>query len=170
MRASMAHLVAKLKALLPTEALSLLTDADLCECLDANSTLAQAVSAHAVANPWDTTFTTYAAERGYWERSPTVHNGAAPLTVTDFDLLTGEFTLAEPSSLTPLYVAGRTVDIWGAAAQALEICAARLSAQFDFASDDQRFQRSQQAGLLLEAARAMRARMQPTVAALVRRQ
>ena len=160
MRSSMAHLVTRLRSLLPSSASSLLSDDALCEVLDDSSTLTQASPAHAIALPWETTFTRYASEQGDWEATPTVHDGTQQVAVSQFDLSKGEFVLVDANPRKVLYLAGRYVDMNAAAAQALERLAGLLSTEFDFASDDQRFSRSQQVQMILQAAAQFRKQAQ----------
>lgn len=168
MRSSMAHLVTKLRRLLPASASSLLTDTDLCDVLDACSTIAQAVPAKAVRLPWQPTATRYIAEVGDWEATPTVHDRTQQVNVAQFNLSTGEFTLQSPNTADTLYVSGRYVDINAAAALALDALMAKLSTEFDFATDDQRFERSQQVEMLAKAAEQFRKQASPKTATLRR--
>jgi hypothetical protein len=167
MRQSMAHLVARLRRLLPDELASSLSDAELCSVLDGSSSVGQ-VKAHPIRLPWQSSTNAFVAEVGDWEASPTVHDGANTLSVSDFNLHTGEFTLQSPTSATHLFVHGRFVDINAAAAEMLERLAAKQAAQFDFASDDQRFQRSQQVDMLLRMADEYRRKSRPRAAVLAR--
>lgn len=168
MRSSMAHLVTKLRRLLPASASSLLTDTDLCDALDASSTIAQAVPARALRLPWQPAATRYMAEVGDWEATPTVHDYTQELGVVQFNLATGEFTLESPNAADTLYVSGRHVDMNAAAALALDALMAKLSTEFDFATDDQRFQRSQQVEMLAKAAEQFRKQARPKTATLRR--
>jgi hypothetical protein len=68
----------------------------------------------------------------------------------------------------PLFVDGRSYDLAGAAADALEEWAARLARAYDVSSDGQSLARSQQARALLAAAQQFRTQQRPRTGVLQR--
>lgn len=73
------------------------------------------------------------------------------------DELTGHWTFST-TTLPPVYINGKTYDIYRAAAQLLERWAGALARQFDFTSDGQTFRRNQASAALLMLASTYRKR------------
>ena len=77
-------------------------------------------------------------------------------TWADVDYQLGRLTFTTDQAGTALYLTGRSYDPYGAAADALTAWAQRVALQFDFASDQQTFSRSQKQTMLLAAAERYR--------------
>ena len=77
-------------------------------------------------------------------------------TWADVDYQLGRVTLTTNQAGTALYLTGRSYDPYGAAADALNDWAQKVSLQFDFSSDQQTFSRSQKQTMLLAAAERYR--------------
>lgn len=74
-----------------------------------------------------------------------------PVTPSSIEPIAGHFTFAV-STLPPIYLVGKTYDLYRAAADLLERWSAKLATQFDFSSDGQSFRVSQAHGQLLDLA------------------
>jgi len=101
-----------------------------------------------------------------WEADAVVHDGSVPVSLRVSDWVAG-WVEVDPRT-APLYVNGRSYDLAGAAADALEEWAARLARAYDVSSDGQSLARSQQARALLTAAQQFRAQQRPRTGVLQR--
>ena len=72
------------------------------------------------------------------------------------DYQSGILTTTTDYKGTALYLTGRSYDLYGAAADALDDWAQKVSLQFDFSSDQQSFSRSQKQKMLKDAAEGYR--------------
>lgn len=77
-------------------------------------------------------------------------------TWADVDYQRGAVTFTTNQAGTALYLTARSYDIYGAAADVLTDWAGKVALQFDFASDQQSFSRSQKQAMLLQAAERYR--------------
>jgi len=101
-------------------------------------------------------FLDYYAEYGDWEDGATLYGPAfAVLTPSAHDELTGHWTFAS-STLPPVYLVGATYDVWGAAADLLEMWATQLALEFDFSADGASFKLSQKQAALRALATSYR--------------
>lgn len=83
------------------------------------------------------------------------------------DLVTGHWTFTT-SMTPPIYLIGKSYDLYNAAADVLEAWAAKLALEFDFTSQRQQFHRSQQATALQKRADTYRLRGRPRKTTMVR--
>lgn len=90
-----------------------------------------------------------------------------PLTATTSDYNSGFWTFAT-SHVPPLWISGKTYNIWLAAADLLEEWASTLKLKFDFAADDQKYTISQKRDHCLDQARRFRTQSPVTTGRLVR--
>jgi hypothetical protein len=112
----------------------------------------------------------YFADRGYWEDDYKLQeqNWAEITTGFTANLLVGHFqftTTRQP----PLFLTGRSYDIYAAAADLLETWLADLKLTFDFSVEGQSFSKKNQLSNLSMLANLYRSRSQPIVIPTVRR-
>lgn len=94
------------------------------------------------------TYTDYYADYGDWESDVVLQDAEGnELTPVTSELVTGRWTFTEQRP--PVYITGKTYDLYGAAAEVLEAWAARSALLFDFEADGASYKRSQ-AGQALE--------------------
>lgn len=106
-----------------------------------------------------------------WESAATLYdNQFAEIDSADYtqDDQAGTWTFTVGLSTPLVYVTGSTYDLHGAAADALEAWAAKLSRKADMSDGDLRLSRSQMAKSLRENARQFRARQRVGSARMVR--
>jgi len=95
----------------------------------------------------------FMAPRGAWEDSVTLTDGAGTELEPDVaDLVTGHWTFVDGASPN-VYVTGSYYDLYGAAQAACEAWAAKVALEFDFATDQQSFDRTGKREGLLKVAR-----------------
>ncbi len=110
----------------------------------------------------------YYAPVGDWESDVALYDGAyAVLTPKTSDYQTGHWTF-EDSTGPPVYLVGKTFDVYAAAADLLESWAAKTKLAFDFEADGASYSRSQQVAALLGLAADYRRRQRPAMALQVR--
>ncbi len=110
----------------------------------------------------------YYADRGDWEADEKLYNSTyAELAPDASDRLTGHWTFAA-SQVPPVYIVGKSYDLYGAAADLLEAWAAREALGFDVEADGQTFRRSQKREALLSLAREYRRQQRPLRVWMVR--
>lgn len=142
---------------------STFTDDELQGFLDNHRTEVRTVELdpiRSVAAGGATSYLEYRAPRGFWEDAPLLQsNSYATLSPAASDLVTGRWTFAT-NTLAPVFITGQCFDLWGAAVEALQAMSALVSREFDFATNNQSFSRSQKhAGILRQIAEyARRAR------------
>lgn len=107
-------------------------------------------------------YTEFSAPRKWWEDNAVLRNAAGTvLTPVKAELLVGRWTFGS-SQGGPVYITGRFYDMFGAATVLLEEWAAAVAREFDFATDQQTFDRSnKREGLLAVAAVYARRVQQP---------
>jgi hypothetical protein len=103
----------------------------------------------------------------YWEQGARLTIGTTDATVVVEDSLYGEWEL-EIETIGPVYVTGRTYDVYAAAADALEAWAAREKLAYDVTLDGQSLRRSQVGERLLALAQSYRRRARPRQAQVTR--
>lgn len=107
--------------------------------------------------------TVYRAPVRFWESDPVLTDAGGtvlPLAATGSDPLAGRWVFASAPAAS-VYISGAHHDLYGAAATALTAWAAKVAREFDFATDNQRFDRSQKADGLLKTAREFARRAIP---------
>jgi hypothetical protein len=93
---------------------------------------------------------------GWWAEDVVLRTGGGVVaTPTESDFLTGSWSFAAPS-VYPLYVSGRTFDLYAAAGDLLEQWAAKVKLEHDLSIGDLRLQRAQKRVALLEQAKLYR--------------
>lgn len=107
------------------------------------------------------TYLTYQAEAGEWESDAALtDNTYTPVTPTTSDYLRGRWTFTtEPN--WPLFITGRTYDLYGAAADVLEAWAAKVKCQVDFSAEGMSTKLSQYGDRLLQLAATYRQKQRP---------
>lgn len=113
------------------------------------------------------TYAEFAAPRGWddWEDGVRLYGAdGVDVVPVEADLQRGVWTFLDPPPPPPLFADGNTCDVYGAAADVLELIAAKLKTQFDFSdAAGQRFARSQKAAAALALAERYRKRQRPMV-------
>jgi hypothetical protein len=113
-------------------------------------------------------YLSFAAPAGDWEEDPELYDAQCqPLIPTTSDCRSGRWSF-ETEPVRPVTLTGRTFDLQRAAAEVLEAWAARVKREYDFASSDQRFERSQQGRAMQELAALYRRRARPRTAVQTR--
>lgn len=106
----------------------------------------------------------FRAPYGWWEGAASLTNSSGGALTADgalTDAVLGTWAFATAPS-GDVYITGRYFDFWGSAANALESWAAKVALEFDFATDQQSFSRSQKReGLLMVAREFGRRARQP---------
>ena len=103
----------------------------------------------------------YYAPCGDWEADAVLYDsGYATLTPTTSEYQAGHWAFTTGVT-PPVYIVGKTFDVYAAAADLLEMWAAREKLSFDFDTDGQSFKRSQKAAALLALAREYRRQQRP---------
>lgn len=106
----------------------------------------------------------YFANRGDWEADEQLVDASwNTLTPATSDRQTGHWTFASPGQNPPVYIVGKTYDLYAAAADLLEAWAAKLKLEYDFSTDGQSFQRSLKVKAMLLLAREYRRLQLPTI-------
>lgn len=107
----------------------------------------------------------YYSEHGYYEDAVTLLGpNYATLTPTSSELLLDEAHFVFPAGsgqtgqYPPVWLAGRSYDLYGSAADLLETWAGSFARQYDFTADGATFRRSQMGAGLLAQAQAYRAK------------
>lgn len=102
------------------------------------------------------------APRRWWEDSAVLSGASGnALTPTGADLLVGHWTFSSGTQI-PVYITGSFYDMYGSAQAVCEAWAARVAREFDFATDQQTFDRTgKREGLLAVAAVYARKAVQP---------
>jgi hypothetical protein len=96
----------------------------------------------------------------HWEQDARLTIGSTDANVVVEDSLYGEWQLDTETS-GPVYVTGRTYDVYAAAADALEAWAAREKLAYDVTVDGQSLRRSQVGDRLIALAQSYRRRARP---------
>ncbi len=170
-RLSMADLIARVRLLIHdvAGASQVFGDQEIQDVLDTHHTDVRYLELEAAAtlSPASTQYLDYYAG-GCWEADETLVDGSYnTLTPDTADQLIGHWTFAA-SQNPPVYIIGKTYDVYAAAADLLEAWAAREKLSFDVDADGARFSRSQKAEMLLQLAAQYRRQQQPVMAAMVR--
>ena len=104
----------------------------------------------------------YFAPRAPWEDDLVLKDGKnAVITPSVSDNLVGHWTFAT-NQVPPIFITGKFYDLYGSAATLLDEWVAKVALEFDFASDNQTFDRTgKREGLSLLAATYRRRAQQP---------
>lgn len=156
-RSTMATLIARVRLLIgdPSGGSSQFADQDIQDVLDENRLFVRQAmlrSEVTFAPGGSFTYTDYFASLDMWEDDVLLQDGGwRTLTPLTTDNLTGHWTFA--SQIPPVYLTGKTFDVYMAAALLLERWAAAWARNYDFSADGNSFKRSQAAaGMLAQAA------------------
>lgn len=171
-RLSMADLIARVRLLIHDAAGAgqVFDDQAVQDALDAHRIDVRYLELEAVVTlaPTGTQYLDYYADRGAWEADETLLDGGYNTLVPDTaDRLTGHWTFAA-SQNPPVYIVGKSYDVYATAADLLEAWAAREKLSFDVDADGARFKRSQKAARLLELAQTYRRQQRTTIIQQVR--
>lgn len=171
-RASLAALIARVRSLIadPAGASPVFTDDEVQAALDNWRTDVR----YLVLRPAETRtsgadeYLDYYASVGDWESDVKLYDrDYAVLTPDTSDLQIGHWTFAA-STDPPVYLIGKTFDVYAAAADLLEAWAAKEKLGFDFTADGLSYSMSQKATTLLELAQKYRRQHRPMTAVQVR--
>lgn len=172
-RASMAELITRVRLLIndPAGTGQALQDQSIQDVLDVHQTTVRYRRLRAqetVAPGGAVTYHDYYADVGDWEADEQlVDCSYNVLTPTASDRLTGHWTFTA-NQLPPVCISGKTYDVYAAAADLLEVWAAKLKTAYDFTADGASFSRSQQVAALLQLATDYRRRQRSVTALQVR--
>lgn len=177
-RSTMSDLIAKVRLLIgdPAGATENFHDQDVQNTLDRNRTDVRYELLHALVtlSPTSIQYLDYYSQYGYWEADAVLLGpGYVSLTPLSSELLldTAHFTFASQGAsgqIPPVFLAGKTYDAYGAAADLLEFWAAQLARQFAFTADGRTFNRQQQTTALMQMAALYRRQQRPKLAKMVR--
>lgn len=103
----------------------------------------------------------YYADQGDWEENALLFDASYNDISLNFtpDYRTGHWSLTQTANW-PVYVTGRHYDLYGAAADALEMWAARLTEAYDFSAQGTSYKRSQMVDAKLKLAVKYREKQQ----------
>lgn len=171
-RASLASIISRVRLLIddPAGAGAVFTDDEIQDALDRRRDEARYLPLDeigTIAPGGATTYLTFSAPVGNWEDAVLVDAGYAVLTPATSDAAAGRWTTSTQPSL-PVMLTGFTHDLYGAAADLLEVRAAKESDSFDVSADGLTLSRSQKATAYAARARDYRARARAGVSTLVR--
>ncbi len=103
----------------------------------------------------------YFSDWSDWEDSPVLKQYlTVVVTPSTSENIVGHWTFAS-TTLPPVFITGRTFDIYAAAADLLERWAAKWVLSYSFTSDGQSFQRQQAAHMLQTLAKTYRQKQRP---------
>ena len=151
------------------------SDQEVQDLLDVRRTFVR----YALLNPQRTvapggvvTYQDYFSATGFWEDDyQLVDRNYAPinnLVVPDTsDVISGHWAFSL-NQYPPVWILGKTYDVYGTAADLLEQWAAKLKLNYDFNVQQTKYTRSQQVKQLLELANVYRQRSLPRHAAMMR--
>ena len=103
----------------------------------------------------------------YWEQGAQLTVSGSEIAVLAEDALSGEWEL-ETETHGPVFVTGRTYDVYAAAADVLEAWAARERLAYDITLDGQTLRRAQVGERLLALAQSYRRQARPHQATVIR--
>lgn len=152
----MAALIAEVRSMTGDTGTPVFSDDQIQDVLDERRTdvvEAQLRTRPSFTSPGLVVFTDYFSPRRHWEGSPVLkdHTGTT-LTPTTSDLIAGHWTFSGGQA-QPVYITGSFYDLYGSAQALLERWAAAVAREFDFATDQQSFDRTGKRDGLLAAAR-----------------
>lgn len=147
-RATMVDLIARARLLIGDNAGTLLTDDEIEGALDARRKEYRYVRLEFAADPSPVGAMTkvFYADREHWEKDAALYDaGYELIDPGDYsaDYLIGRWEFTSPKT-PPVFIVGKSYDMYGSAADLVETLIALQRAQYDFSSGDQSFKRSQQ--------------------------
>ncbi len=169
----MADLITRVRLLIndPAGASPVFSDQEVQDALDRHRSdvrYLELTPAETVAPGGAVSYLDYYADRGDWEADEALYDSTyAALAPSASDRLTGHWTFAADTD-PPVYLVGKSYDVYAAAADLLEAWAAREKMAFDFDADGQGFKRSQKVQMLLAMAREYRRQQRPVSVGMVR--
>ncbi len=172
-RASMADLLARLRLLIadPAGDNQVFSDQELQDALDRQRSdvrYLELMAMESIAPGGAVTYLDYYADRGDWEADESLVDGSYNvLAAASADRLTGHWTFAADTE-PPVYIVGKSYDLYGAAVEVLEAWAAKMALAFDMNADGANLALSQKRAGLLEMAAQYRRRGRGQVIALSR--
>ncbi len=173
MRSTMADLVARVRQLIHDTpgATQVYTDDEIESLLDANRTDVRYMPLTAVdtiAPGGQISHLEYRARVGNWEDSPTLLNGQYGTVVpTVSDNARGVWAFSAHQA-APVYIVGSRYNVYAAAADALDMMAAREQGAIDFTADGLTVKRSQRVTQLQSLAMHYRSMAGPVYAQMMR--
>lgn len=171
-RSTMATLITRIRLMVgdPAGGSQVFTDDEVQDILDAHRVevrTAELIPVDSVAAGGAVSRKEFVAPRGAWESGAVLQsNSYATVAPTVADLVIGRWTFATDQT-PPMYISGQVYDLWGAAGDVLEAWAAKVAREFDFATDEQTFDRSQKTRGLLRVAAEYRRKARPPATRLV---
>ena len=153
-RATMAPVITRLRTIIGDPnvgdpALCAFSDQELQDSLDERRTdVVQAALGYRGSGP----VTDIVAPRRWWEDGVILTSGGDALTPDTSDLIAGHWTFTDGVAL-PVYITGSFYDLYGTAQAVCEAWAAKVAREFDFATDQQSFDRTGKREGLLKVAR-----------------
>lgn len=171
-RASMAELIARVRTLIgdPAGANQAFDDQTIQDALDRYQTVVHYAELQAMPtySPGRTEYLDFYAAVGDWESDAALYDsGWEEVAPASSDYLTGHWSFTEEPAL-PVFIVGKTYDVYAAAADLLEAWAAKEKLSFDFDADGASFRRSQKVKALLELAAEYRRKQRPMLSLQVR--
>lgn len=173
-RSTMADLIALVRSLIgdPVSASQQFADLDIQNALDNRAVRSDYRLLDLRATPTypggSVLYLDYYADWGYWENDVLLYQYRTNLvTPATSELFTGHWVFAT-TTLPPVYLIGKSYDVYRAAANLLETWATTLARQFAFTSDGQTFNRQQAAQGLVMLAKQYRKQQRPTSMRMVR--
>lgn len=186
-RSTMAQIIARVRLLIsdPSGANQQFLDQDLQDTLDESVDFLRyealliaptIMNAASTGNQASTIFINYFSKYQWWEQDAVVQgyvNGQAWVTITpqQVDYINGhwwfetpslEFTAPTvPGQLPPVFATGKVYDLYGAAADLLELWASALSTAYDITADGQTLRRSQLMSMKMALAQKYRQKAKP---------
>lgn len=146
-RSSMADLIAevRLKIADPSGGSQFFSDQQVQDHLDSTRLDLQyeALDPRPTLAPSAITWTDYYSRYGYWEADATlIWGNYTTLTPDVSDFIVGHWTF-NAGQYPPVFIKGKTYDVWRTSADLLEMWAASFAAAYDFTADGQTFHRAQ---------------------------
>lgn len=167
-RSSMSDILARVRLLVnDTGGTPIFTDQEIQDTCDTRRTdvrYLELTPAETIAGPptaGTVTWLDYYAPVGWWENDESlVSNVFAPLTPATSDRIVGHWTLSV-SQIPPVYIVGKTYDLYAAAADTLDQWIAMRKLEYDFDEAKDRFFRSQSVTQMQALAASYRAKSRP---------
>jgi hypothetical protein len=171
-RSTMANLITRVRLLIndPSGGSQTWTDDQIQDVLDASrqDVLNSALTGKPTFSGTTIQYLDYFASQGDWEDSPVMKQYlTVVVNPSASENIVGHWTFAQ-SVLPPVFITGKSYDIFRAAAELLERWSAKLALNYDFTSDGQTFRRSQAGAALCNLAKTYRMQQRPTTISLVR--
>jgi hypothetical protein len=174
-RSSMADLITRVRLLIndPSGGSQVFTDQQVQDALDTYRTdvryMALREQPTYQASPLTTAWLDYYDDgRGFWESDAVLNSAAwATLSPATSDYLTGHWTFSS-STNPPVYITGKSYDVYLAAADLAETWASNYARAYDFSADGGTFNRSQMQAGLRALAVSLRSRAKPRSVRMVR--